>query len=110
MTIGKTHSTLQHIYFQRYKRSRALIAHSLTFQDPVKQHGLFGEFGIEYMEENRKRRDLEQREFSMPAYDNDQWNNFAVDNWLLNDNWLLSKLSEVSILLSDQIKGYFLIE
>ena len=48
---------------------------------------------------NRKRRDLEQRsEFSMLAYDNDEWNNFAVDNWMLNDNWLLNKLSEVRIL------------
>ena len=110
MTIGKTHSTLQHIYFQRYKRSRALIAHSLTFQDPVKHDGLFGEFGIEDMAENRKRRDLEQRsEFSMPAYDNDEWNNFAVDDWMLNDNWLLNKLSEVRFfLLSAKIECYFL--
>ena len=107
MTIGKTHSTLQHIYFQRYKRSRALIAHSLTFQDPVKHDGLFDEFGIEYMA-NRKRRDLEQRsEFSMPAYDNDEWNNFAVDNWMLNDNWLLNKLSEVRILPFTKIERCF---
>ena len=60
------------------------------------------------MTENRKRRDLEQqRGFSMPAYENDEWNNFAVDNWMLNDNWLLNMLSEVrikpSILSNNQI-------
>jgi len=51
------------------------------------------------MAENRKRRDLEQqRGFSMPAFENDEWNNFAVDNWMLNDNWLLNMLSEVRII------------
>ena len=81
----------------------------MTFQDPVKHHSLFlDELGNEFMTENRKRRDLEQqRGFSMPAYENDEWNNFAVDNWMLNDNWLLNMLSEVrikpSILSNNQI-------
>ena len=72
----------------------------MTFQDPVKHHSLFiDELGNEYMAENRKRRDLEQqRGFSMPAFENDEWNNFAVDNWMLNDNWLLNMLSEVRII------------
>ena len=63
------------------------------------------------MAENRKRRDLEQRsEFSMSAYDNDEWNNFAVDNWMLNDNWLLNKLSEVRFYRQPKLSSIFFIE
>ena len=53
----------------------------------------------EYTVENRKKRGLQQlREFSMPAYEDYELDNSAVDNWVLNDNWLLNMLSEVRIL------------
>ena len=34
----------------------------------------------------------------MPAYEYYELNDFAMDNWMLNDNWLLIMLSEVPFL------------